>query len=405
MSQKKQIWPADVEAWAHKHWARHHQSWLLEGDGPGANPWPHSLTLNTLTEKDVLQDLAGARAWIAAWRGWKREGSPGTLEWIERQWPAGRQSLPAKLTFASAADIADQVGQRDRWTRACARYRIMADQWPALAGGRTLGRHFAVLADYSELEFTRLISLLSWLEANPASGLYLRQLPIPGFDTKWAESRKGLVTDLMQVLKGMDAERDFFVLCGMRRPAPRVRMRVLCPRLRLELGGLCDIEGSIEELAGLGLRPEIVLIVENLETGLALPDFPGVVAFMRLGHSVDLLDRLPWLHGARRHVYWGDLDTHGLAILAKARRRFPATESVLMDEATLLGHKDLWVDESSQSSVERPDGLTSAELALYQGLREQRWGTKVRLEQERLDWPMAMRALEESLGAYESHQN
>ena len=37
-------------------------------------------------------------------------------------------------------------------------------------------------------------------------------------------------------------------------------------------------------------------------------------------------------------VYWGDLDTHGFAILNRLRECFPHARSMLMDRATLLAH-------------------------------------------------------------------
>jgi hypothetical protein len=42
-------------------------------------------------------------------------------------------------------------------------------------------------------------------------------------------------------------------------------------------------------------------------------------------------------------------DTHGFAILDRSRRAVPHLRSVLMDEATLLSHRPLWVQEASQS--------------------------------------------------------
>jgi hypothetical protein len=65
-----------------------------------------------------------------------------------------------------------------------------------------------------------------------------------------------------------------------------------------------------------------VFIVENLQTGLAMSDMPGAVVFMRLGYNVDVLARLPWLARARC-IYWGDVDTHGFAILHGARSYIP----------------------------------------------------------------------------------
>jgi len=134
--------------------------------------------------------------------------------------------------------------------------------------------------------------------------------------------------------------------------------------LRQAVGGLSDIEAPIEDLAQLKLRPKTLLVVENLATGLALPPMPGTVAFMKLGHAISDLAHIPWLFGDEvgqgrpaRVLYWGDLDTHGFVILARARGLFPELQSVLMDEETLLSGREQWVQETAQAKVERLDNL------------------------------------------------
>ena len=72
----------------------------------------------------------------------------------------------------------------------------------------------------------------------------------------------------------------------------RAMRRRLPPRERV--GGLCDIEAPIADLAALQLAPTISLVVENLNTGIALPDIDGTVAFMRLGLAVDQLEGIGW---------------------------------------------------------------------------------------------------------------
>ena len=52
------------------------------------------------------------------------------------------------------------------------------------------------------------------------------------------------------------------------------------------------------------------------------------------GYAVGLLESLAWLADLDV-VYWGDIDTHGFAILDRLRRHFPRLRSVLMDRATL----------------------------------------------------------------------
>jgi hypothetical protein len=152
--------------------------------------------------------------------------------------------------------------------------------------------------------------MLEWIIANPNSNLYPRQLPIAGLDSKWLEGRKGLLSDLVATIKGEVDERDFFQVCGLK-PLPHlIRMRILDQVLSKQLGGLTDILAPWEELAYLDLSVTKVFVVENLQTGLAFPDIPGAVVFMRLGYNVDVLARLPWIAKAKC-IYWRDLDTHG----------------------------------------------------------------------------------------------
>jgi hypothetical protein len=71
----------------------------------------------------------------------------------------------------------------------------------------------------------------------------------------------------------------------------------------------------------------------------------------------------------------------------------PYLESALMDEQTLLSHRDLWVSEDQQNAAPELALLTPAEQSLYRGLKQQRWGVNVRLEQERIAWSYAWDAL------------
>ncbi|HEX7643083.1 MAG TPA: DUF3322 domain-containing protein [Burkholderiaceae bacterium] len=382
---KKLISPDDLLLLLTRRFDNQHRNWLT-----GKGQWPLSMALGMPMERDVIDDAAAVRSWVEAWSSWR---GPGELQWEERQWSRlGKQRLPAAVQFSSAAQVATAVRQGERWERAVSRYASLTRRWPALADTPQLVRNFDVLADYAEEDFDRLFALLAWLEANPDSGLYARQLPVAGLDTKWMERRRGLVVDLMQAIHDRGAERDFHALCGLRKPSHRLRLRVLCPALRASIGGLTDIEAPLEELAGLAINPRFAVVVENLETGMALPDMEGAVAFMKLGHAVGALAGLPWLRELPG-VYWGDIDTHGLAILSRARAAMPKLISMMMDEKTLLSHRHLWVEEPVQNSDVLPKLLTAEEAALYQGLREQRWGYNVRLEQERIAWTDAMETI------------
>jgi hypothetical protein len=114
-------------------------------------------------------------------------------------------------------------------------------------------------------------------------------------------------------------------------------------------------------------------IVENLQTGLAFDELPGAVVFMGLGYGVDQLAHFKWLNEIRC-IYWGDIDTHGFAILNRARSYLPHLKSLLMDEQTLLNHKTLWVEEKQQHSATVLPNLTDEEQSVYCGIKNNKWG-------------------------------
>jgi hypothetical protein len=91
-------------------------------------------------------------------------------------------------------------------------------------------------------------------------------------------------------------------------------------------------------------------------------------------------------------IYWGDIDTHGFAILDHLRAMFPQTKSLLMDRATLLAHRFHWSFEAAPQSAELSH-LDSEERGLFEDLRYDRLGLGVRLEQERVPFSLVRSAI------------
>lgn len=377
--------------------------------------WPLRYPLTWLSEESVLTNMAKVTGWVQDWHQYEKNLPEGvTVHWHTRQWSRlGEQTLPVAVTVESPEAVAQWAGFARRWKRACARRDAFIARFEVTRHSALWSRHCEVLADWDEEDIERLQVLLEWFLKNPSSGLYLRQLPVPRIDTKWVETRKAVVRDFALAVNGMPitgAAQDFHQVCGLRKPASKLRLRILCPKLRVRLGGLCDIEAPVEEIARMSLSIRAAFIVENLETGLALPDFEGMVVFMRLGHAVSELARIPWLGPDHlgytasqgplpRLLYWGDLDTHGFAILSRARGIFSRLHSVLMDEAAFLEGQALWVTEPTPHRAEELKHLTPAERDLYSGLRENKWGVNLRLEQERLPWPKCLPALQGALSS------
>lgn len=380
--------PDDVQKELKRCFKSRHREWLEAIGEPEQlvdGAWPLEVTLGIPTENQALKQVEDVRAWVAAWQSWN---SIGSISWSERRWrKLGTQRVPEKLVLSNPTEVAQWIGGADRWDRAQQRYMEFLGRWPQLAS--KLHRYFDLLADYSEADYRRLVDMVAWIEKNPASNLYPRQLPVSGLDSKWLEKRKGLLADLVGAVRGESStEGDFFQRCGLKASPQLMRLRILDNGLRQRVGGLSDISAPWEQLAELDLPATNVFIVENLQTGLAFDDLPGSVVIMQLGYGVDVLGRLPWV--SRAHcIYWGDLDTHGFAILNRARNYLPQMKSVLMDEETLRSHQNLWVEEKDQHAAETLPLLTDTEQAVYQAIKRNAWGQNVRLEQERIAWDVA----------------
>jgi hypothetical protein len=250
------------------------------------------------------------------------------------------------------------------------------------------------LSDYPEIDFIRIISVLKWLVDNPDSGFYPRQLPIAGLDTKWLEKHQKIITSLAAYLLGRsDLDRDFYQICSLKKRPNMVRLKVLDPQLRKHFGGLNYILTPLSQLAELQIEPRVIMIIENLETGLAFEDLPETIVIFGHGNDLQFLSEIPWILSAGEHYYWGDIDLAGLAMLSRARKIIPSLQSFLMDESTLLAHIKLWGKDDSKATNETLC-LNDEELNLFTALNENRFGDKVRFEQERIAWDLAWKVIQ-----------
>jgi hypothetical protein len=357
-----------------------HRQWLF-----GAGEWPWAIKLGSPVEADASKHVESILSWVSAWQSWS---GAGTLVWCEKRWyTVGKQRLPEKLIINNVNEAAAWLGETTRWEKVETRYHYFISKWPALAA--TLTRYFDILADYAQTDIERLERMLEWISQHPQSNLYPRQLPVPGLDSKWLERRKGLIADLVTSLKDeASSTLDFYRRCGLKPLPVLMRLRILDSELRAHVGGLEDITAPVNHIATLNLPVSHVYIVENLQTGLAFNDLPGSIVIVGLGYHVDVLAELPWLKQAKCY-YWGDIDTHGFAILNRARSYLPDSQSVLMDEKTLHQHQPLWGKEDKQHAAIELPHLTKTEQSLYLQIKQQHWGENLRLEQEKICWEWA----------------
>ena len=110
------------------------------------------------------------------------------------------------------------------------------------------------------------------------------------------------------------------------------------------------------------------------------------------GYGFEAIARAAWLQQCGLH-YWGDIDTHGFAILDQLRARFPHAQSFLLDHDTLLEHQAQWTLEPQPTQRDLPR-LNEAEQRVYDDLRWRRLRDEpLRLEQERINFGRVERAV------------
>lgn len=365
--------PKAVAARAATAYRRRRSGWLA--DPLAAQADSLAISLKPPTEAQVH---AGYDAVVAGVRGWQSHRGSGRVEWEQRRWANyGTQDVPVRVVLTGADEIAAAAGFAAEWRAATTRLAALLDGRPTRlrsAAAATVGKWESLPVS----DFHRLLAALTWLAENPRSGLYIRQLPVPGVDTKWIGRHRGLLETLLGGLRedGDLGVRTLPAVCGV-----AVRDRALLP------GAPRTFDTSLAELAALDLRPSRTLILENKEGLHALPPMTGTVALHGRGYAVHELASLNWVRESEVY-YWGDLDSHGFAILSRLRHHLPDARSLLMDTETLDRWRYLSVVDESPTTGELK-GLTGEEQETLAVLR----AAKLRLEQERIPWPWVLEAL------------
>jgi hypothetical protein len=376
--------PDDVAAQVARAWD---DGRLLAG-GIGGDPvFPLRVTIRGPRPAELGSRFDEVKAWMRALEAGSKaargHGYELELEGVENR-VVGAQRLPIAAVVASEDDGLRLI----RRSRDADRFRRLAQAtlaaFPELRAW-LLRRSLAVLAEADAWE--QVLAVLAWFREHPRPGIYARQIDVPGVHTKFVERRRKLLAELLDVVLPSSAIAPAFTGAaafeeryGLRLRPALVRFRILDPKLRVL--GLSDLTVPVAELASLDLPVRRVFVTENDVNGLAFPDVPDSIVVFGLGYGVDRLAALPWL-SKRQVVYWGDLDTHGFAILSRLRSVSPHAASFLMDRETLLAHRGLWVREPEPHRGELP-GLSQEERKLYEELRDDRLGDAVRLEQERI---------------------
>ncbi len=355
--------------------------------------FPKRLNLKCPNATELRDRFDEARSWSKK----LREMPQVRIEWREfNHRTLGANSLPESAWLDSVEAAAALLNkQKDLRT-----FRALVDETratePALVAwvGRRPLKALSLAAHWS-----RLLSVVAWMKANPNPKVYLRQIDVPEVHSKFIEEQRAVLAEMIELVapacivdSGASGLSGFVRRYGLREKPERVRFRVLDEELHL-LPGVAsqDIELDAATFARLVSGVSRVFITENEVNFLAFPQVPRGLVIFGAGYGFTALREASWLHQCEMY-YWGDIDTHGFAILNELRARFPQVKSLLMDRATLMQFRPLWGQEGSPVKVNLAH-LSRDEAHLYDDLRDNVLGEAVRFEQERVSYAWVRAAL------------
>ena len=373
--------PPEVRAWLGKKWK---SGALLTALAEGKDWEPLDLPLRGPAAGEIAGRLAEVQEWAAAWD----RAARGPLR-VEYKKVGGRQvgsnMIPCRAWIDGYEPAWELLGVRADVRRFSTLARATAESCPRLVPWVTR-RPLRLLRLAGRWD--DLLAAVRWIDERQTPGMYLRQVDVPGVDTKFIEQHRGVLTELLDLQLApdrIDADApDFAGRYRFRRKPGYVRFRVTA-------GAFTELSVRADEFAAPPPGTSRVYVVENEITYLAFPLPAGAIVIFGGGYAVDVLEPLGWLTDLDL-VYWGDIDTHGFAILNRLRHRFGHARSMLMDRATLLAHRGQWVTEP-RPATGRLDRLDAEEAGLYRDLLDGTLGPSVRLEQERIRFAALEQAL------------
>ncbi|MBC7618720.1 MAG: hypothetical protein H7293_06980 [Candidatus Saccharibacteria bacterium] len=399
--------PADLRAQVQKLWDKGD---LLRPCVQGVAMPPRRLRLTGPTSTELTERFDEVRAWMkdlgCGVPAPSATSAPRALPYriVLREFRhrvLGVNAVPDEVWLDTAEDALALIGKQKDAKRFTGLLQLTREHhaalWPALLPWLERRPLSALaLADV----WPRLLAVVAWLQAHPRPGIYLRQVDLPGVDSKFIEANRGVLSELLDLalpVETIDSSAagisQFCRRFGFRDKPLRIRFRLLDPRVAL-LPTACEQDMVVTQSAfeRLDVPVRRVFITENEVNFLAFPPLADSMVIFGAGYGFEVLAGARWLLD-RDVYYWGDIYTHGFAILDQLRAQLPHAQSLLMDRNTLMAHESQWGDEM-QPLLRNLPHLDATETALFDELRDKRLRNTalaakaklngVRLEQERI---------------------
>lgn len=340
---------------------------LLRKDG-----WPIVLSIGRPSAQLLKTDVDAIRAHLQEWRRVKA----GQVVWQPSNYRAASESIevPSHWVIRGPSEWVEAIADR-RVTKEFEKLSQLLERSNELFHP-TFVRQRALWKDHTIEEMLQVIELANLLGPGCANGVPLRSVSLAGIDSKFFERHRGTLIRLLDLRfddeisrQGLETfldarqEGDHWLLVadldGKLLPFPR--QRVLS-----------------RDLVKARFLVSHVVVVENEQSLHQLPRLSNCIAVLGAGNNLSWIDTV-WVQNARVG-YWGDIDTWGLTMLARARSIIPDLTALLMSRAVFDEYANRSaVPEPIPAGATPPAALLPSEKQLYSFIALLQKG---RLEQE-----------------------
>lgn len=345
--------------------------------------WPLSLSIGKPSAALFSQNPQAVQRHVEAWR----KVHVGTVDWGEIAYRAGLDPvlLPLQWHLRNPTEWIEATGDAEVLSEYRRLEYLTERIAPCFHALLLTQRQLWLKKNVDELITAANVALR--LEPGCANGRAFRMLAEYGVDTKFFERNAALLSRLLdERFEGEPSQQGLAVFLDA---LDESNHWLLLVPLAPDLLPFKRLRVTAAELAETDWPCSRVLAVENEQCLHLLPALPGTIAI--LGAGLDLR----WLAAPKLAdmpiAYWGDLDTWGLLMLARARHYQPNIRSLLMDRSLFDTYaSERAVIEPVKAGDSAPEGLEDSEVKLYQHLSVQERG---RLEQEYLPRDVVWAAL------------
>ena len=354
----------------------------------GGSGFPLRLSFKGPSSSDLLNAFESVRTWVEVLLG--VEGIRLAFRDVRHR-VHGQQRIPSEIWLDSPRSALGIIGKQSEGKRLENLARETREAYPLLLSW-VEKRPLEALMLWED--WPMFLALLKWMSLHPAPQIYFREVDVPGVHTKFIERHRSVIAELASLTFAREVRAGHLEAdLGFLEKPLRVRFRSLDSSIQLVASStdLPDITLDAASFKSLKLKVSRVFILENEINFLSFPRVDEAIALFGTGYGFSAISEATCLKRAELH-YWGDIDTHGFAILSQLRSAFPRVRSFLMDRETLMAHQWAWVQEKKPART-NPSNLTEVERRLFDDLQTGVFGPGVRLEQERIGYSYVTEAV------------